>query len=168
MKNMMLILALFISGMAHADDLRRPSSRQIVERLKPHEEFEYKGIRVEGGKPAASTSIDLEVNFEFGSARLTTDAELILSNLGKALNDPELKDSMFRVTGHTDAVGGDAANLALSRARAKTVCDYLIQRHGVEARRLAPDGQGRRQLADPANPKSAVNRRVQIVNLGSS
>ena len=111
-------------------------------------------------------SIDLAINFEFASAKLTPDARITLDALGQALNDAALRESRFRVAGHTDAVGGDAANLALSKQRAQSVAEYLARQHNVAQARLIVEGFGRRQLLDAANPRSAMNRRVQIENLG--
>ena len=111
-------------------------------------------------------SLDLEVNFEYASAKLTPDARIVLDSLGQALNDPALRDSHMRIAGHTDAKGADAYNVTLSRQRAQSVAEYLSRQHGVDIKRLSVEGYGRSQLLDPANPESAVNRRVQVVNLG--
>ena len=94
------------------------------------------------------------------------DARIVLDNLGQALNDPVLRGSRMRIAGHTDAKGSDSINLALSKQRAQSVADYLAKQHGVDAKRLDVAGFGRTQLADPANPESAINRRVQVVNIG--
>ena len=119
-------------------------------------------------KPAELPSINMAINFEFASAKLTPDARIALDNLGQALGDPVLRDSKFRIAGHTDAVGGDAANLALSRQRAQSVAEYLVRQHNVAQGRLAIQGRGRSQLLDATNPASAINRRVQIENLGNT
>lgn len=47
----------------------------------------------------------------------------------------------FVVTGHADATGNDAYNLALSRRRAQAVADWLVQR-GVAASRIEVVGAG--------------------------
>ena len=168
---------------AHAQESRpmqSPSASEIIQRLTPPPETEgartrsLRGVVVERSEQPATAaevapkppSIDLAINFEFASAKLTPDARIALDALGQALNDATLRDSRFRVAGHTDAVGGDAANLTLSRQRAQSVAEYLGRQHNVAQTRLAIEGLGRTQLLDTANPKSAVNRRVQIENLG--
>ena len=150
-----------------------PTKEEIIERLKPRfapEDLRSNAVRVEGRRPRAeaqsSQSIDLAVNFEYASARLTPDARIVLDNLGQALADAALRDSRFRIAGHTDARGSDAYNLVLSRQRARSVADYLMHQHYVDAKRLVVEGFGRRQLLDAANPESAVNRRVEVTNLG--
>jgi len=153
---------------------RRPDTAEMIERLKPKvldrnwPGDQYRGAKVEDGVPPApeAASIDLEVNFEYKSAQLSTDAKLMLDRLGRALASNELQNQRFKITGHTDAVGGAAYNLALSERRAHSVQDYLGQKHGIDGKRLETEGKGFTQLADPANPTSAVNRRVQVTNLG--
>lgn len=168
-------IALGLVTGAAAQDARRPSVQELIQKLTPppisEDALRSNAVRVEGRrdravKPAVS-SVDLEVNFEYASAKLTPDARLILDNLGQALADPALRDSRFIIAGHTDARGGDEYNLGLSRQRARSVADYLARQHGVAAKRLVVEGHGKRRLSDPANPESAVNRRVQITNIGS-
>jgi len=171
----MLALLVLVSAPAAAQNARMPSVEEIVRKLtQPQvapEELKSHAVQVEGRRertePASGGSIDLQVNFEYASAKLTPDARLVLDNLGQALADPALRDSRFRVAGHTDARGSDAYNLKLSRLRARAVADYLVRQHGIDAQRLTVEGFGRSQLLDPANPESAINRRVQITNLGS-
>lgn len=154
---------------------RRPSSEQIVERLTAPGEQQtsrtrsWRGISV--GNPAeqhapAAPSLDLEVNFEFASARLSADARSVLDSLGQALNNPALAQSQIRIVGHTDAKGDDTYNLALSRERARAVAQYLGSQHGIASGRLSTEGKGRSELLMPADPFSALNRRVQVINQG--
>ena len=160
---------------AAAQDSRPPTAEEIIRRLtQPKlnpDDLKSNAVQIEGRRQRAVTapgpSIDLAVNFEYASAKLTPDARLVLDNLGKALADAALASSRFRVAGHTDARGGDAYNLALSKQRARSVADYLRSQHGIAAQRLSVEGYGRSQLLDATAPDSAVNRRVQITNLGS-
>lgn len=77
-------------------------------------------------------------------------------------------DDLVTVIGHTDASvgvrGGDASNLALSRARAMAVGRYL-QEHGAAHGRISIIGRG---AADPVGDNRteagrALNRRIEIV-----
>ena len=174
----LIILALLWSSFrssSWARDARQPSSAEIVRQLtstaKPEiltRGFGKRGVTVEGRAEFVPPppSLDLEVIFEYASAELTPDARIVLDNLGRALNDPALHNSTMRIVGHTDAKGSDEFNLVLSRQRAQAVADYLARLHGMKPSRLQVEGYGRSQLIDPAHPESAVNRRVQVVNLG--
>jgi outer membrane protein OmpA-like peptidoglycan-associated protein len=171
---LIVIAAMASIASAVAQEATVPSPAEIIRKLtqpqlKP-EDLRSNAVRVEGSRRRAdagsAASIDLAVNFEYASATLTPDARIVLDNLGQALADAALRDARFGVAGHTDARGGDAYNLNLSRLRARAVADYLKQQHGIDARRLVVEGFGRSRLLDPANPDSAVNRRVQVTNLG--
>jgi outer membrane protein OmpA-like peptidoglycan-associated protein len=147
------------------------SSDQLINQLeaKPVTRSLFsRGVSVSGGQAEAPPSVDLHVAFEFNSAKLTTDAQLILENLGRALQDARLKDFNFTIAGHTDAVGSDAFNMDLSTRRAGAVRDYLVSRYGVVPARLTAVGYGKSRLANPAEPEGAVNRRVQIINTGQA
>jgi outer membrane protein OmpA-like peptidoglycan-associated protein len=170
-----LALIMLLPAPAAAQDSRPPSVEEIIRKLmQPKvspDDLKSNAVQVEGRRQRAEAgpgpSIDLAVNFEYASAALTADARIVLDNLGQALADPALSSSRFRIAGHTDARGGDAYNLALSKRRARSVADYLTRQHHIDGQRLSVEGFGRSQLLDPANPESAVNRRVQITNLGS-
>jgi outer membrane protein OmpA-like peptidoglycan-associated protein len=125
-----------------------------------------RGIAVEGAPaPVQENAVDLTVNFEFNSARLTNDGMISLDALGKALSDPDLRSARFRIAGHTDSVGSDAYNQRLSEARAATVREYLARNHGLDSRSFDVIGFGKTQLYDPNDPTAAINRRVQVTKL---
>lgn len=69
------------------------------------------------------------------------------------------------VVGHTDATGVAAQNLTLSAARAAAVVQALVQKHGIEARRLGSFGAGPyAPVASNADESGrAKNRRVELV-----
>ena len=101
--------------------------------------------------------------FDTGSDRIKPESAPTLKEIGAMLKEhPDLKLS---VEGHTDNVGNDATNLALSDARAKAVTAALVKDHGVDAARLSAKGMG---STKPAVPNTTVegrqtNRRVELV-----
>ena len=109
-------------------------------------------------------SVDLEVLFEYNSARIAPAALATLTTLGRALTDARLASDYFLIAGHTDAKGGADYNLRLSQQRAESVRDFLVREFSIDAKRLVAKGFGQRQLKDAQNPLDARNRRVQIVN----
>lgn len=113
----------------------------------------------EQGVPAAALS--LPVRFAFGSADILPEARSQLDALAKGIKLLRA-DRAVLVEGHTDAVGDDAYNLGLSKARARAVRDYLVQHHGIEASRLKTVGYGEGRPVEGADPRAAVNRRVQF------
>ena len=108
--------------------------------------------------------IDLEINFDYNSDRVSAKSLPSVQALGRALANPDLKGSTFIVAGHTDAAGSDAYNQELSERRADSIKRYLVEKSGISAPDLVTVGYGKTQLKDPANPLAEVNRRVQVVN----
>src|SRR6185436_9702399 len=63
------------------------------------------------------TTITLDrIEFDSDSAVLTADSNVQLDNIATILR--AYPQAHVAVTGHTDSMGGDAANVVLSRARA--------------------------------------------------
>jgi outer membrane protein OmpA-like peptidoglycan-associated protein len=72
--------------------------------------------------------------------------------------------SAVQVRGHTDSIGDDASNQALSEARAAAVQEYLLA-HGVDATEVTTIGFGETQplALDDTEEGKAFNRRVEVV-----
>jgi OOP family OmpA-OmpF porin len=70
--------------------------------------------------------------------------------------------------GHTDSVGSDSYNQALSVRRAEAVKAYLISK-GIEKNRVYTEGKGEKQpVADNKTAEGrAKNRRVEIEVVGT-
>jgi outer membrane protein OmpA-like peptidoglycan-associated protein len=114
--------------------------------------------------PEATRNPGQEIQFEFGSNRLTAGAIETVKNLGVALNQGLLKDyRVFLIEGHTDAAGNPTLNLDLSKRRADAVKDFLVREMSVSSDRLQTVGKGSSEPAVPRNPFAAQNRRVNVV-----
>lgn len=105
------------------------------------------------------------VNFEFDRADIRTDAKPVLDAVYALLkSDPALKLS---INGHTDNLGTDAYNKALSEKRAASVRAALLARGmaGKDASRIESAGFGASlPIADNASEEGrARNRRVELV-----
>ncbi|MCV9997243.1 OmpA family protein [Pararhizobium sp. YC-54] len=116
-----------------------------------------------GDKVAAT--VNLAVNFHFGSAELTPQAQRLLDSVGTALQSSDLASYRFLIGGHTDAAGTDDENLDLSRARAASTTRYLLTHYKIEPRRLVLRAFGETALLFPADPEDGRNRRVEISTL---
>jgi outer membrane protein OmpA-like peptidoglycan-associated protein len=109
--------------------------------------------------------IDLEINFDYNSAEISTKSLPSVQALGKALTDPDLKGSTFILAGHTDAAGGESYNQDLSERRADSIKRYLVDKYGIAGTDLVTVGYGKSKLKDPSNPMADANRRVQVANV---
>lgn len=107
------------------------------------------------------------ITFAGGEAELSENAQVLLRN---AIDSPQMKKGgLIILRGHSDSVGGDRANLVLSRKRAEIVRDYLVK-HGVDGQRISVVALGEmRQIVPNAdlsgNPDEAgraKNRRVEL------
>jgi len=112
-------------------------------------------------------NIDLEITFDYNSAKISARAESAVEALGKALSNPALKGSTFVVAGHTDAVGGETYNQDLSERRADTIKRVLVDEYHIPASDLVTVGYGKSKLKDPDKPLDPANRRVQVVNMAN-
>ncbi|NPA72490.1 MAG: OmpA family protein [Gammaproteobacteria bacterium] len=100
-------------------------------------------------------------HFDFDQADLKAAEEAALTNFANYLN--EVADSKVAITGHTDSLGSEAYNKALSEKRAQDVADYLAGK-GVSADRMIVSGAGETApIADNATKAGrAENRRVEV------
>lgn len=107
------------------------------------------------------------VHFQYDSAALTAEAEDRLDSVVQALKRAEQID--VKIAGHTDSHGSAAYNLKLSKERADSVKEYLVN-HGIDADRLTTVGYGETRPIAPNtepdgsdNPEGrAKNRRVEL------
>lgn len=103
-----------------------------------------------------------DVLFDTGRAQLKPGAFATLDRLAAFMRDnPERK---LDIEGHTDSVGSDSLNLALSQQRAESVRAALVQR-GVDGARIQTKGLGKAvPVASNASAEGRQrNRRVEIV-----
>ncbi len=111
---------------------------------------------------ASAVLLRQQVRFQFNEATLAPESYRVLDELAATLRtDPRV--GRVEIQGHTDAVGAEAYNVALSQRRADVVRDYLVGR-GVAPERLVATGYGtsRPQTSNDTEAGRARNRRVQF------
>ncbi|WP_209332012.1 OmpA family protein [Lunatimonas salinarum] len=104
------------------------------------------------------------VFFDFDKADLKENSMASLNRLQAFLKqNPILR---IRIEGHTDNVGNAAYNEKLSRQRAESVKDFLIQA-GINAERVDVLGKGDKSPLAPNDSEEgrALNRRIEVVIL---
>lgn len=105
------------------------------------------------------------IYYETDSFRILPQSEPELQKLVEFLGkNPELR---VEIQGHTDSSGNPASNLELSKRRAKSVVNYLIE-HQVSDGRLTSEGYGdTRPIADNETAEGRKqNRRTTIKIIG--
>ena len=116
-------------------------------------------------KPVAAQSevitLSDDVLFAFNQSDLTPTAKSRLDALMSKFEDADVVS--IKVVGHTDSVGSDAYNQALSEQRASSVAEYLLSQ-GVVPNKVTSEGKGESQpIADNETEEGrAKNRRVDL------
>ncbi len=113
----------------------------------------------------ASANISFDnIEFEFGSSKLTTSSHTILDQIASVLkaNGNDKKVSI-RVNGHTDSTGPEEYNQVLSEQRAESVKKYLVSK-GVSESNISVKGYGESNpiASNDTATGRAQNRRVEF------
>ncbi|MDX2218114.1 MAG: OmpA family protein [Burkholderiales bacterium] len=142
----------------------------------------WAGVEVQGGAAQGRRFTQAEVHDQFASTLSALPPKPATFTLyfleGKDEFTPESREEIARilnelkgrpapdivVIGHTDTVGGEAANDRLSLQRAERVRELLIKPLGLTPDRIEATGRGKRELLMPtadgvSHPR---NRRVEI------
>ncbi|MGO4837767.1 OmpA family protein, partial [Rhizobiaceae sp. 2RAB30] len=109
--------------------------------------------------------IDLDtITFDFGSSSIPESEITRLEGVAQAIEKLLQKNpaETFLIEGHTDAVGSDLANLALSDRRAEAVAEALSSVFAIPPENLATQGYGEQYLKVSTQAPERENRRVAI------
>ena len=131
----------------------RPSIRPVGA-LKPAE------AALVGDLPPPPKSFTLY--FPQGGTEMTPDSTPVLEDIRAEI--AKRPGAEVQVTGHTDTVGSDDDNDALSQKRAEEILNLLASK-GFDRSIMSAVGRGERQLqvATSDNVESPVNRRVEVI-----
>jgi outer membrane protein OmpA-like peptidoglycan-associated protein len=106
--------------------------------------------------------IDVDEQFQFAAGATDFDPRFrALLELG-AVALRMLPEATLVITGHTDSVGDEGTNLALSRVRAQVVVDYMVA-NGLPPERVVARGVGEAEpVATNDTPEGQqANRRIE-------
>lgn len=107
------------------------------------------------------TIVMKHIYFESSKYELLTESYYELDKVIQLLHTN--KHMEIEVGGHTDDVGKDEDNLALSQNRATAVMIYIVSK-GIEARRITAKGYGETKpiVANDTDENKQLNRRVEF------
>ena len=150
-----------------------PSSDQILRRLEApvrvapprNERVTIREFKRRPELRRAAPSIDIQsINFAFGSAEIPVSqyrkVEIIADALDQLLR--RRPESRILIEGHTDAVGSDYSNQALSEQRAASLKRTLVRDFGLPPYALETVGYGEDFLLVPTQAEEWQNRRVTL------
>lgn len=113
-----------------------------------------------GADAAAGPAVAMPIGFDASSARVSRRSMAYLEVIAQLLaKEPSLR---LTIEGHTDASGHPQRNLVLSWDRALSVYRVLVERYGIDGRRLQPLGRGSQDPLEGLAEGSPMNRRVQF------
>lgn len=131
------------------------SKEKSSETFIKDEELEIKSI-----KKGTSHTIN-DIYYKTNSSELDKKSELVLKGFASWLKDN--KSIVIEIQGHTDDLGGDVENMALSQDRAFTVMEFLAIQ-GIPASRLKFKGYGetKPKVKNDSDANRAKNRRTDF------
>jgi len=111
-------------------------------------------------------SFAAEALFDFDKSVIKAEGRSALDDLLTKLQG--MNTEVMVTVGHTDSVGSDAYNQALSMRRAEAVKAYIVSK-GIDASRVYTEGKGESQpVADNTTAEGrAKNRRVTVEVVGT-
>ena len=114
--------------------------------------------KIEKGKPYTINDIMYEIN----SSNLLRSSKIVLDGFGDWLR--ENSEFSIEIQGHTDNIGSDEANMALSMDRAFSVMEYLIE-IGIDKKRLSFKGYGETtpKVSNDSAEGRKINRRTDFL-----
>ena len=145
-------------------------AQRVAQRLVDELEARVPGERLTcdhaGSAPVQEAGREvLDIRFDYRSADIREEDRPALQDLARGLQEqPHLR---LRIEGHTDDVGSAEYNRDLSRRRANSVREYLVQSVGIEGRRIETVGHGesRPVASNETEEGRARNRRIEAVML---
>jgi outer membrane protein OmpA-like peptidoglycan-associated protein len=103
------------------------------------------------------------VYFDFDKAALRDEGVNEIEDVAKALKaDP---NAVVELQGFADARGAERYNYQLTRERVDAVARYLVQRHGIELRRIHTVGMGKIVLAAGERGSNEVYSKARRVDI---
>lgn len=150
-----------------AEAMPRDIQRQLVAPPMYQAQRAYSPQEIATNHDVRETMPGIEIdtlNFDFGSAEVRPEEIEKLDEIGVVIESivAERPDEVFLIEGHTDAVGSDAANDALSQQRALAVREALLDYFIIDPENLQTVGLGERYLRINTPDPEEENRRVTV------
>ncbi len=150
---------------AEVDDAELEDVLASAPRSKPKRRYSVEEIEDSPDLRESLPRIEIDtVRFGFNEAFVRAEEVGNLDRIAEVMERILAKHprEVFLIEGHTDAVGSDAANLALSRQRATAIKKALTTYYVIPAANLETVGYGERYLKIPTAEAEQENRRVSV------
>jgi OOP family OmpA-OmpF porin len=114
-------------------------------------------------KPVEKISITLLIEFDFDKDVVRPDQYDDAKRIADALKKYSGANALLE--GHTDSMGDDAYNMSLSRRRAESVKNYVVEKFNIRTSRISTDAYGESKPVDTNKTDEGrqKNRRVVAI-----
>jgi len=111
-------------------------------------------------KPVEKISIALFIEFDYDKDVVRPDQHDDAKMIADALN--KYPQAEAQLEGHTDSMGDDAYNMNLSKRRANSVKNYVVEKFNIKASRISTVGYGESKpvASNDTDAGRQKNRRV--------
>ncbi len=151
--------------MPSADRILRQLDVAPTTRIAPQRRVTVQEFKRRPDLRRAAPSIEIQaINFEFGSAEVPGSQYRKVEQIADALDRliSRRPGTRILIEGHTDAVGSNASNYALSERRAASLKRVLVREFGIPSRALETVGYGEEYLLVQTSYENWENRRVTL------
>jgi OmpA-OmpF porin, OOP family len=139
----------------------------IVEKQVMEQQIVMDAAAMAGSIASTGSVAIYGIYFDTAKSDLKPESAPAVAEIAKLLTSN--RNMKVYIVGHTDMVGDAASNQMLSQARAQSVINALITKHGISDDRVIARGLG--PYAPVASNKTeegrAKNRRVELVEIGT-
>lgn len=149
----------------------RGDLRHIIVFDGGHSNFEYTaGVTFQFGAPAKAVApakkeycVTLNIEFEFDKAIIRSEYNDEVAKVGNFMKKYPTTTAV--IEGHTDEVGTAEYNIELSKRRADSVVNHLVDNYGIERSRLSVKAYGltRPKVPNAPEDKRHLNRRIEAI-----
>lgn len=151
---------IILGGSVPSEDVAAAYFRRTAAILGPESIIMHMAIDPRVSGQTLRIDVDERFQFDVGSTEFDPSFTSLLQLGAVALR--LLPEATLVITGHTDSTGDPATNLALSRARAQVVVDYMVQ-NGLPPERVVARGVGSSEpvATNDTSEGRRANRRIE-------
>lgn len=147
-----------------APQAAQPAQQAAPQSYQPAPQAAQQPAPQQATMQVSERAIAFPINFKVNSSEILPESVPFLESIaGLMQKDPSVR---LLIEGHTDSTGSTARNTTLSRERAFSVMNYLVDRFRVDPMRLVPVGKGSSEPLGGMEPTNPKNRRVQFRVVG--
>jgi len=116
-------------------------------------------------KQVFDEKVRLNIEFDFDKSDIRPRYHDELRTVGDYMN--KYPDVNMAIEGHTDSIGTDEYNQALSQRRVDSVKNYIVEKFNIDGKRIKATGYGEsKPIADNSTDEGRqTNRRVEAVSI---